>query len=67
MPYKSDSHRKHLIRYHIILVVKYRKKLFLNEAICICVKELMKKIESTADFTIEEMELDTDHLHLMVM
>ena len=27
----------------------------------------MKKIESTADFTIEEMELDTDHLHLMVM
>ena len=27
----------------------------------------MKKIESTADFTIEEMELDTGHLHLMVM
>ena len=67
MPYKSDSHRKHLIRYHIILVVKYRKKLFLNEAIGLCVKELMKKIESTADFTIEEMELDTGHLHLMVM
>jgi len=31
------------------------------------VKELMKKIESTADFTIEEMEVDTDHLHVMVM
>ena len=26
----------------------------------------MRKIESTSDFTIDEMEIDVNHLHLMV-
>ena len=27
----------------------------------------MRKIEATSDFIIEEMEVDTDHLHLMIL
>ena len=30
------------------------------------IKEIMRKIESTSDFTIDEMEIDINHLHLMV-
>ena len=30
------------------------------------IKELMRKIESTSDFKIDEMEVDVDHLHLMI-
>jgi REP element-mobilizing transposase RayT len=30
------------------------------------IKELIRKIESTSDFKIDEMEVDVDHLHLMI-
>ncbi len=30
------------------------------------IKELMRKTESTSDFKIDEMEVDGDHLHLMI-
>ena len=49
---------------HLIFVCKYRKKLlvkFGNE-----IKQLFRDIAEEKDFEIMEMEVDKDHIHLLV-
>jgi putative transposase len=53
-----------LLIYHIIFVVKYRKKLLKKYGDEI--KQLIFEISKKSDFDIQEMEVDKDHLHLMV-
>ena len=62
--YKSKNHSKFLLRYHIIFVCKYRKQLMLTYGDII--KEIMSSISNHYDFEILEMEVDKDHIHLMV-
>lgn len=62
--YKSKNHSKFLLRYHIIFVCKYRKQLMLTYGDI--VKEIMSRISNHYDFEILEMEVDKDHIHLMV-
>lgn len=62
--YKSINHSKYLIRYHIILTCKYRKKLLIKYGTEI--KSIFKEIAKGCDFYIEEMEVDKDHIHFMI-
>jgi putative transposase len=62
--YKTLNHSKFLLIYHIIFVVKYRKKLLKKYGDEI--KQLIFEISKKSDFDIQEMEVDKDHLHLMV-
>jgi len=66
MPYRSDGRRKYSIKFHIIFVVKYRKKLLAREDIGCFVKQSVEKIAETSDFSIEVMEVDKDQLHMLV-
>lgn len=62
--YRTKNHSKFLITYHIIFVVKYRKNLlkkFGDE-----IKQLIFEIAKRSDFDIYEMDVDKDHIHLMV-
>lgn len=59
------NHSKFLLKYHIILVCKYRKKL-LNGNIGNDMKQLFEAISEKSDFRIEIMESDVDHIHLLV-
>lgn len=61
--YTSAAHSKTRIMYHIILCVKYRKKLL--EAIKDSVFEWTKSTEK-GDYIIKEQEIDKDHIHLLV-
>jgi putative transposase len=63
-PYKTKSHSKFLITYHIIFVVKYRKKLLKKYGDD--VKQLISEVAKPSDFNITEMEVDKDHIHLIV-
>ena len=49
-----------------MFVCKYRKQLLVNNDIDLMVKEIFKDIESKSDFTIDIMETDKDHMHLLV-
>ena len=62
--YKSKNHSKYLLTYHFIFVCKYRKKLLIRYGEI--VKQIMFDISKRYDFTIKEMEVDKDHIHLMV-
>jgi len=62
--YRTLNHSKFLLIYHLIFVIKYRKKLlkkYGNE-----IKQFVFEIAKESDFDIQEMEVDKDHLHLMV-
>jgi putative transposase len=63
--YQTKSHCKYLIALHLILVVKYRKQLLHGE-----VGEFMKRsvpdISQKSDFSVEEIEIDRDHIHILL-
>jgi len=63
--YISKNHSKFLIKYHIVLVCKYRKKLLIG-AVEYNMKQIMQSISNLSDFDIEVMETDKDHIHMMV-
>lgn len=55
---------KYNLMYHIILVTKYRKRLLITygDFIKKCVEEISLKYR----FNIECMEVDKDHIHLLI-
>ena len=62
--YKSKNHSKFILTYHIIFVCKYRKKLLIKYGED--VKQIMYDISKKYDFNIKEMEVDKDHIHMMI-
>lgn len=62
--YKSKNHSKYNIKYHLIFVCKYRKKLLAKYGEEI--KQIMKDISYRYDFDILEIEADKDHIHMMI-
>lgn len=64
MDYVSENHSKYLIMCHLIFVCKYRKSLLLKFGEFI--KKEFYRIESISDFKIIEMEVDINHIHILV-
>lgn len=62
--YKSKNHSKFILTYHIIFVCKYRKKLLIKYGEDI--KQIMYDISKRYNFEIKEMEVDKDHIHMMI-
>lgn len=62
--YQSLNHSKFTLTYHIIFVCKYRKKLLIRYGDDI--KQIMFEISKKYNFTIKEMEVDEEHIHMMV-
>ena len=62
--YKSKNHSKFILTYHIIFTCKYRKKLLIKYGEDI--KQIMYDISKRYDFDIKEMEVDKDHIHMMI-
>ena len=65
MEYETNSHCKYLIALHLILVVKYRKKLLVGE-IGEFVKDTFTRISERSEFDIKEIEIDKDHVHVLL-
>lgn len=53
------------IQYHIVWCVKYRHQI-LEEELDVRLKEILIRIASDNNFTISEIESDSDHIHLLV-
>ena len=64
MDYISQNHSKHLLLIHLIFSVKYRKKLLIKYGEEI--KQLFYDIAEEKDLNIIEMEVDKDHIHILV-
>ncbi len=64
MEYRTLNHSKFLLLFHTIFVVKYRKKLLVK--LGDEVKSIIMDIAAESDFTIETMEVDVDHIHMLI-
>lgn len=62
---KSHYHCVYKLKYHLVLVTKYRKKCFTNE-ILIRLEEICKDLSGKWDITIDEFNGEEDHIHLLI-
>jgi putative transposase len=63
--YQTNSHCKHLIALHLILVVNYRKQLLIGD-LGQFIKDFTLEISEVSDFSVEEIEIDKDHIHILM-
>ena len=66
MELKRNSNAVYLLNYHLILITKYRKKVFTNDNIVERTKEIMRNIVKDFDAEIINQECGEDHIHLMI-
>lgn len=64
--WKSESHHKYLLQYHLIFVCKYRKQLLISKNISDDIKRLSVEICNKHKVCIKYMETDKDHIHYMI-
>jgi putative transposase len=65
--YDLDKNRNCIfsLQYHIVLVVKYRQKVFVEDEIVSTIKNIASKIASDFDVEILEIECGDDHIHIL--
>ena len=60
----NNNHSVFALHYHLILVVKYRKKV-IDDAISARLREMFSYIGQSYKITIEEWNHDIDHVHVL--
>ena len=65
MEYKSKNRHKFLLKCHLIFVCKYRKHL-LDGCLSEFIKQKCIEISENANFKIETMEANKNHIHFMI-
>lgn len=64
MELDTNNHSVFLLNYHLVLVIKYRKKV-LSDEISHRLKEIFEYISPKYNITLEEWNHDYDHIHLL--
>ena len=63
--YNRRGKSKFSLKCHLIFVVKYRHPLFKHRIIEQTIKQTILDLQ-TSEFTIETMEVDVDHIHMLI-
>ena len=61
----NNNHSVFLLHYHLILVVKYRRRV-IDSVISDRLKAIFEKIAPTYNLTITEWNQDQDHIHVLL-
>ena len=64
MELDNNNHSVFLLYYHLVLVVKYRRKVF-SDQMSEYAKDLFVRLCSPYNITLEEWNHDVDHVHIM--
>ncbi|MFH1643943.1 MAG: IS200/IS605 family transposase [bacterium] len=65
MMYWTGAHTKHKLKYHLVWVPKYRKRI-LNGSLAIRLEELLYECAELNSWKIEELNIQFDHIHILV-
>ena len=67
MKYRLDkgAHSVYALYYHLILVIKYRRKVFTNDKIIDFLKQKIHEISETHEVEILAIETDQDHVRIL--
>lgn len=63
--YRTTSHTKYDIKYHLVWITKYRKAV-LGGAVAVRVRELVREICKANDIEIVKGHVGKDHVHVFV-
>jgi putative transposase len=63
--YWSGEHTKHKLRYQIVWIPKYQKRI-LENLLAIGLKELLKQTCEVNRWMVEELNIHKDHVHLLI-
>ena len=64
MKLDSNNHSVFLLHYHLVLVVKYRRKVF-DDALSEYTKEMFERLGENYNITLVEWNHDGDHVHVL--
>ena len=64
MELRNNNHSVFAIHFHLILVVKYRKKV-INDEISERLKGIFENIQGNYNIAIEQWNHDIDHVHIL--
>ncbi|WP_078409975.1 IS200/IS605 family transposase [Priestia abyssalis] len=64
MKLDSNNHSVFLLYYHLVLVVKYRRKVFDNE-MSDYAKDMFVRLSENYNITLIEWNHDVDHIHIL--
>ena len=65
MQLDNNNHSVFLMYYHLVLVVKYRRKVF-TDRMSEYAKDIFVRIGSSYNITLEEWNHDCEHVHIML-
>jgi putative transposase len=63
--YRHGAHTTHRLKYHVVWVPKYRKRI-LRGQLARRLYELLAECAEVNDWQVEELNVQTDHVHLLV-
>ena len=63
--YWTGAHTKHRLKYHLVWIPKYRKRV-LQGKLAERLKELLKEASEVNGWEIEELLVMTDHIHILI-
>jgi putative transposase len=63
---KKAAHCAYDIHYHLVIVMKYRRKILVKESYVQHLSTLVKEIAERYEFEIEELGSDGDHVHILI-
>ena len=64
MKLRNNNHSVFAIHFHLILVVKYRRKV-INDDVSERLKEIFEYIDDNYNIVLEEWNHDIDHVHIL--
>ena len=64
MDLENNNHSVFSLNYHLILVVKYRRKV-IDDTISVRLSEIFQYIAPTYNITVDEWNHDRDHIHVL--
>ena len=62
----KSSNAVYQLTYHLVIVVKYRRKVFSNDAIIARMKEFTQNVSKDYDVNVINQECGDDHIHLLI-
>ena len=60
----SNNHSVFCLNYHLVLVVKYRRKV-IDDTVSQRLREIFEYIQSSYNITLQEWNHDQDHVHVL--
>ncbi len=63
---RKASHCVYDIHYHLVIVMKYRRKILVSQEYITYLSDLVREISERYEFEIEELGSDGDHVHILI-